>query len=182
MRSSSGGKKPRKNAKLARLKPELAPSDTAPAPATPKPVAPAPTAAATGPAASASTERPDGEKTKLARLPLLELTRRYAEAKRVENTGKKEAETLRPELLARPEVVVGYQDASIEIKETSEPDYEDAALVEVLKSEGLWEQVAPPKVDPEKVKACATLNARVAEALAANLAAHKARRIHVKPA
>lgn len=94
---------------------------------------------------------------------IVELSSRWARAKVMEETGRREAAAVREELVAAG-VVVGYQDEHLVVGETSKLDVEDERLLNVLREEELLKDVTVPTVKADLIHAAAKFNERVARA------------------
>jgi hypothetical protein len=95
-----------------------------------------------------------------------ELSARWARAKVMEDTARREAEALKKELLEAG-AKIGYSDEHLVIAETSSIDTESAALLAALEAEGRLEEAQEKKVATKKVRAIAELVPAIAAAVAA---------------
>lgn len=96
---------------------------------------------------------------------LAELTARWATAKAAEELAKREAETLRAEILADPAAVSGFENEHVKIGSTSKLDLEDKRLLAILRDEEVLKDVTETRVSTELLRAVAKLNERVARAV-----------------
>lgn len=96
---------------------------------------------------------------------LAELARRWASAKVMEETGKREADALRAELLAAG-VAAGYEDEQLVVRETTFVDLEDKRIAQVLRDESLYEKCLKSELSLELVRAAAAFNDRLRRAIA----------------
>jgi hypothetical protein len=114
---------------------------------------------------------PEASRLPQAPLPeLSELTARWARAKHVEETARREVEGLRAEI--EPRVKIGYEDDSLVVGESSRldgfasvPVIDNKLLEKILREEELLKGALEPRISLQKVRALAKLNPRVARVL-----------------
>lgn len=92
-----------------------------------------------------------------AAVALTEVTKRWADAKRMEAQGKREAEAQRKVISKHfdddPDKLIGYTDPNLEIKKSDDVDWSDPRLHTFLKEKGWFDALCKdPALDPDKVK------------------------------
>lgn len=96
---------------------------------------------------------------------LAELTARWATAKAAEELASREVKTLRAQIEAFPEAVIGYADDSLQIGETSVVDLNNKRLIQTLSDESLTEKVTVTKISLDLLHAAAKLHPKLAAAV-----------------
>lgn len=104
---------------------------------------------------------------------LVEVSRQWADAKRMEAQGKREADSKRKEMIdkhfeGKPELAIGFKNDFVDIKPDTEIDWTDPALHTWLKEKGWFEALCKPLVlDPELVRSKALTEPELEVRLAA---------------
>lgn len=108
----------------------------------------------------------DLKPAKKSAAELAQLTERWAKLKCAEVSYKEQADQLRAEILEGG-AEIGYQDSCLHIRSVDDVDYTDKRLARALRDEGATGEVMETRISPEKVRALAKLNERIAGVLAA---------------
>lgn len=104
--------------------------------------------------------------TDLDTTDLSAIGERLAIVRRLRNWSKKEDERLRQLTLSNPAAVPGYDGEFIRITGTLAPNIQDPELIEILKSEGAWQNcLLSPKLSLPLVRKAAKENPKIAEAV-----------------
>lgn len=95
---------------------------------------------------------------------MIELTSRWARAKVAEETGKREAESLKKQILAAG-AEIGHADAYLVIGSTSSIDVDDKRLLQVLRKQEALEDVQETTISLEKLRGLSKHNEAVARVI-----------------